>query len=372
MTTWIYRLDEPGAGPRLAVKDLIAVAGLPTSAGCPAYAERHPEPAAADAAVVAAMRAAGARIAGTTTLHELGLGRTGINAWYGTARNPLDPRLIPGGSSSGSAAAVASGDADLGVGTDTGGSIRIPAACCGIAGLKTTHGRVSRHGVVAAAPSLDTVGFLARDVAGLWTAMRLAEPDFPDEAATRSRHPRASAGPVVGRLRGHAAPALEAAVDRALAATGWPVDDLVLPGFAAAERANYAVNTAEAVERHGWMLEHPDRVGADVAQRLRDGRAVNLAAAFATATAWRDELAAAFRAVDLLALPTLTAPPPRLDALDAPFGALTRPMNLAGGPALVIPLPGGPGYSLQLVGPADSEDRLLAAGLAVERARPAG
>ncbi len=371
MTTWIHRLDEPGPGPRVAVKDLIAVAGLPTTAGCPAYAERHPDPAPADAAVVAALRAGGARIVGTTTLHELGLGRTGINAWYGTARNPLDPRLIPGGSSSGSAVAVAAGEADLGVGTDTGGSIRIPAACCGIAGLKTTLGRVSRQGVVPTAPSLDTVGFLARDVAGLWTAMRLVEPDFPDEATTRARHPRADR-PVIGRVRGRAMPALEAAVDRALAATGWAVDDLRLPGFAAAEQANYAINTAEAVERYGWMLDRPDQVGADVAERLRDGRSVDRAAADATARAWRGELVAALRPVDLVALPTLTAPPPRLDALAAPFGGLTRPMNLAGGPALAVPLPGGPGYSLQLIGPHGSEDRLLAAGRAVERARPVG
>src|SRR5437899_2082184 len=123
--TWMVRLDAPGDGPRLAVKDCIDVEGLPTTAGCQVIAEQA-SPAA---------RRAGARIVGKTTLTELCWSASGVNPWSGTPANPLDPRRLPGGSSSGSAVAVAAGEADVALGTDTGGSVRIPAACCGIAGL---------------------------------------------------------------------------------------------------------------------------------------------------------------------------------------------------------------------------------------------
>src|SRR5580700_940504 len=138
--TWIVRLDPDGPGVRLAVKDCIDVAGLPTTVGCPVIAERA-RPADRDAAVVAAAR-------------------------------------LPGGSSSGSAVAVATGEADVGLGTDTGGSVRIPAACCGIVGLKTTWGRVPVEGVYPLARSLDTVGPLGADVAAVERGMRLIEPGF--------------------------------------------------------------------------------------------------------------------------------------------------------------------------------------------------
>src|SRR5690242_21836700 len=136
------------------------MAGVPTTAGCKAVAERA-EPAARDAACMAGARAAGARIVGRTNLHELAFGVSGINPWFGTPVNPLDPALIPGGSSSGSAVAVATGEADVAFGSDTGGSVRVPAACCGVFGLKTTHGRISLEGVWPLAPSLDTIGPIA-------------------------------------------------------------------------------------------------------------------------------------------------------------------------------------------------------------------
>src|ERR1700744_4207075 len=143
VATWIISETPPGTGPRVAGKDLIDMAGLRTPAGsCPVADSAVP--AVRDAACLAGLRtamAAGqARFVGKTNLHELAYGITGINAVFGTPVNPLDPRRMPGGSSSGSAAAVAAGEADIAYGTDTGGSIRIPAACCGIAGLKTTWG----------------------------------------------------------------------------------------------------------------------------------------------------------------------------------------------------------------------------------------
>jgi amidase len=163
------------------------------------------------------------RSSGKANLFELAFGASGTNPWYGTPVNPLDPGLVPGGSSSGSAVAVADGDADYGYGTDTGGSVRIPAAFCGLAGLKTTHGRISLDGVYPLAPSLDTFGPIAPDVAGLGAAMALLEPGFTavDRPATR-----------IGRLRraGETAdPMIDAAIDAALARAGLKVTEVELP-----------------------------------------------------------------------------------------------------------------------------------------------
>ena len=138
MSTFITRLDHHGSGPRIAVKDLIDVRGVPTTAGCQAVAQTA-QPARTDAACLAGARAADAAIVGKANLHELAFGASGTNPWFGTPVNPLDHGLVPGGSSSGSAVAVADGEADYGYGTDTGGSVRIPAAFCGLAGLKTTY-----------------------------------------------------------------------------------------------------------------------------------------------------------------------------------------------------------------------------------------
>src|SRR3954447_19439326 len=205
MATFITRLDpDPNAtGPRLAVKDLIDVAGVPTTAGCKALADTA-DPAKTDASCLAGARAAGARIVGKANLHELAYGTSGINPWYGTPRNPIDPDHVPGGSSSGSAVAVAEDAADVAYGSDTGGSVRIPSACCGTAGLKTTYGRVSLEGVWPLAESLDTIGPMARDMAGLVLGMQLLEPDFEVAAA---------AATTVGRVRTDSDPRIEAAID---------------------------------------------------------------------------------------------------------------------------------------------------------------
>src|SRR3984957_6468158 len=177
MGTWVLRLANDGQGPRLAVTDCIDVAGRPTTAGCPVVAEMA-EPAEIDAAVVASAREGGARIVGKTGLTELCWSANGVNHWSGTPVNPRDPRRLPGGSSSGSAVAVATGEADVAFGTDTGGSVRVPAACCAVVGLKTRHGRVPVKGVYPLAPSLDTVGPIGPDVAAVELGMRLLEPGF--------------------------------------------------------------------------------------------------------------------------------------------------------------------------------------------------
>ena len=160
-------------GLRLVVKDNIDVAGHPTGAGNPTWLAGA-EPAATDAPVVADLVAAGASVTGKTVLDELAYSLSGTNVHYGTPRNPHAPGHLPGGSSSGSAVAVAAGLADVALGTDTGGSIRVPASYCGVVGLRTTHGLVSCAGVVPLAPSFDTVGLLTSDVASMqsvWSAL---------------------------------------------------------------------------------------------------------------------------------------------------------------------------------------------------------
>jgi amidase len=370
MSTWISREATPGPGLRVAVKDLIDVAGLPTTAGSRAIAERA-TPAAADAPCLAGLRAAIARgqacLAGKTNLHELAYGISGINAYVGTPVNPLDPLRVPGGSSSGSAVAVASGEADVAYGSDTGGSIRIPAACCGVAGLKTTWGRIPLTGVWPLAPSMDTIGPMARDVAGLIAGMKLLEPGFSaGEPAPR----------VVGRVVIGADPIIDHAVDAALAATGWDVVQVSLEGLDRATVAAMTVLDAEAWASDGGYADAaPDKIGRDVLARLREASTITPAAVGAArqdAARWRATLASLWERVDLLALPTLLGFPPTLDKSRemVRIRGLTSPVNLAGVPALALPVPtGGPlPASVQLIGPAGGEESLLAAGVIFEQA----
>lgn len=368
MTTFITHYSTSGPGVRLAVKDLIDMEGEPTTAGCRAVAERA-RPAEHDAACLAGARAAGARIVGRTNLHELALGVTGINPWYGTPLNPLDPTRVPGGSSSGSAVAVATGEADVAYGSDTGGSVRIPSACCGTAGLKTTWGRISLEGVWPLSPSFDTVGPMARDVAGLVTGMQLLEPGFAP----------ADVGPVedleVALLPVEAEPAITAAIDGAVAAVGWRRRDLPVPGWDAALTQAGLLLVVEAWHTNRLLLqEDPDGIGADVRSRLQFGASCDDAtvrAAWETQREWKATLERVFTEVDFLVTPTLTIFPPPLDEGDDLLVArCTLPVNLAGVPALSLPVPTGGAFpaSLQLIGPALSEERLLAAGAVLEAA----
>lgn len=369
--TWITPLAEGRSGLRVAVKDLIDVAGVPTTAGCRAVADAA-LPAAHDAACLGGLRAAveagRARLVGKANLHELADGITGVNPWFGTPVNPLDPALVPGGSSSGSAVAVAAGEADVAFGTDTGGSVRIPAACCGVVGLKTTRGRVPLAGVWPLAASLDTVGPIATTVAGAVEGMALLEPGF-------------SAVPLdgpVGRLRLPLPcnPVIDAAVDSALAAAGVEVVDIKLPGWREAAHAGLDILGFEAVAAHGALVAaHPGEIGSDVVanfahgarvghQRLRDARSLQ--------SRWQGSLEAALGRVAALALPTMGswAPPVGPDAGAAMTILWTLPINLAGLPALSLPVPAGTRLpaSIQLVGPAGGEEGLCALGSRLEAA----
>ena len=364
-STWILRLDAPGTGPRVAIKDLIDVAGTPTTGACRVKAALAP-PAERDAACLAGLRAADVAIVGKTNLHELAAGGTGINAFYGTPVNPLDPGCIPGGSSSGSAVAVATGEADIALGTDTAGSVRTPSACCGTVGLKTTWGRVPAEGVWPLAPSLDTIGPMARDVAGVVAGMALLEPGF---AAT------AEPARVIGRVRLPGIdPVVDVAVDQLLAASEIEVVEIELPGWPAAEEAGRIVMFHEA-----WLVDRllyerdAGGLGDDVRERLEQGRAIPVeahTAAWSWRNAWRDELAAAFGRASVLAWPTLAFLAPLLTGPAPDTRRTNIPVSLAGHPALALPAPtGGPlPASVQLMGPDGAEALLCATGAVLEAA----
>ena len=369
MSTFITRYETAGPGVRLAVKDLIDMEGEPTTAGCRAVATRA-RPAERDAECLAGARAAGARIVGRTNLHELALGVTGINEWYGTPVNPLDPALVPGGSSSGSAVAVATDEADVAYGSDTGGSVRIPAACCGIAGLKTTWGRIPLTGVWPLAPSFDTVGPMARDVAGLVTGMELLEPGF-GLADVRDLS--------VARLAVEADPAITAAIDRAMRLAGWPCTEMDVPGWSDALLQSGLLLVVEAWHSDRALVrEDPEGIGEGVRARLDLGSMFDDAAvrvAWETQREWRATLERVFTRFDFLVTPTLSIfPPPLEDGDDLLVSRCTLPVNLAGVPALSLPVPttGPLPASLQLIGPAQSEERLLSAGALLEAAVAAG
>jgi amidase len=367
MTTFITRYETSGPGVRLAVKDLIDMEGEPTTAGCRAVADRA-VPADRDAACLTGARDAGARIVGRTNLHELALGVTGVNQWYGTPVNPLDPSRVPGGSSSGSAVAVATEQADVAYGSDTGGSIRIPAACCGVAGLKTTWGRIPLDGVWPLAPSFDTIGPMARTVAGLVTGMQLLEPGFSVAGVDGTDL-------VVGRLPLDADPAITAALDHALGVVGWDCRELVLPGWDDATLQAGLLLVVEAWASDASLVaEDPDGISDGVRGRLELGGSFDdgtVAAAWQVQRAWKEALERVFAEVDLLVTPTLSIFPPRLeDGDDLLVSRCTLPVNLAGLPAVSLPVPsGGPlPASMQLIGPADGEARLLAAAALLEAA----
>ena len=368
--TWIVRLDAPGDGPRLAVKDCIDVEGLPTTVGCQVVAEQA-SPAAADAPVVAAARRAGARIVGKTNLTELCWSASGVNAWSGTPVNPLDPGRLPGGSSSGSAVAVAAGEADVALGTDTGGSVRIPAACCGIAGLKTTWGRVPLDGVYPLASSMDTVGPLGVDVAAVELGMRLIDPGFAGASAeVPARVGRIRPAPDLG-----VDPATDAAVDAALATlTGLEVTDVAGFDFRAVKQAGNVAIDIEGYQANEYLLSRLDRLAPHNRRSMTEAAAITAAEAAEAARVrqeLRDWFAAALDRYPVLALPTLVGAPPLIGERGMPLTILTIPANLAGLPALALPVPGGPAglpASLQLIGPPGGEEQLIALGRVIEAA----
>lgn len=371
LNTYVARFHLGGDGPTIAIKDSIDIEGMPTRAGSAALDGMLP--ASRHASVVQALVSAGWNINGKATMHELAYGMTGINAHAGTPRNPQDARLIPGGSSSGSAAAVGHGEADAALGSDTGGSIRVPAACCGVIGLKPTFGRVSREGAWPRASSLDCVGPFARDMRLLNQAMAAIAPGFRASAANT---PMANAK--LALVRTHADACIDKAVRSAAAIAAWRLEELELDGMQAAFEAGLSVINRETWSAFGHLAGR-DALGADVEQRLLAARATTdeqLQHAEQVRQAFTAAVDRALDGIDALLLPTLPTLPPTLAEVQAgvsviAISTLVRPFNLSGHPALSFPVPvaGTPVKAgLQLVGRKGADETLCALALHLQQA----
>jgi len=368
----------PLHGIPIALKDLIDQAGVPTTAGSHVASTA---PAAFDAVVTGRLRAAGAVIVGKTNLHEYAFGTTGEDSAFGASRHPLDPTRSPGGSSGGSAAAVLDGMAIAAVGTDTGGSVRIPSACCGLVGLKPSFGEVPVDGVVPLSTTLDHVGPLVRtvaDAAAMHAVLaRIAPRDLNPPPPSKLR---------LGRLRGYFEELLDdgvrAAYEQAVArlvAAGVTVQDVAVPHAADMPAIYLHIVLPEAAAWHAPTLERcPERYTPNVRLRLEMGRYV-LAEDYLRALAARrvitEELDRALDRVDALVLPTLAIVAPvvgeetvavagRREPVRAAMLRLTQPFNLSGHPALALPCGTVSGLpaSLQLVGQHARTWRLLEIG----------
>jgi aspartyl-tRNA(Asn)/glutamyl-tRNA(Gln) amidotransferase subunit A len=352
--------QPPGPGPlhgkRLLVKDLIDVAGVRTTYGSAIYADHVPTRTASS---VERLVAAGAVLVGKANLHEFAWGVTSQNPWYGTVQNPTHPGRTTGGSSGGNAAALAAGLCDLGLGTDTGCSVRLPAACCGVVGLKPSFGRIPLDGVFPLCPSFDTVGPMARTVADAalaWSVLAAAPVPEPRleglEIGLLTKPPSVGGAPLPSN---HAA---QRFVER-LESLGARVREIGIPE---PEADTWPLFFHEAAESHrDTFPARAAEYGDNVRSKLEQAQAVDPAAVDAARAAVRKWRAYA-PPVDLYVAPVLgiDLPPVDCDELEVrlPLSAFLRPFNVLGWAGLAI-------GDLQLVAPTD--EVVLAAGLAWER-----
>lgn len=349
-----------GSGPRtIAVKDTFEVTGYPTMAGCAALAD---QPAARKNAQVvqSLLDSEYFRLVGKTVMHELAFGISGINVWAGTPINPNYPDLIPGGSSSGSATAVASGQVEMALGTDTGGSVRMPAACCGVIGLKPTFGRVSRNGVLPERTSLDCVGPMATRLDDLELVMSVIEPGYRIRGGVADK-------PLLGRVEVVCADTYQTALDQHLAACEVDVRNVALPLMADAFKAGLSIINRETWEAFGY-LTRTGKVGADVQSRLlkaADTSDETVAQAEAVRRQFTQAVDELLEMVDALVLPTLphrplTVTDARAGKMDLTLTSLVRPFNLSGHPALTLPLEDASGspVGIQLIGRKGEDEHL--------------
>lgn len=375
---------------RVAVKDNIDMKGVVTTAGSKHFYDLG-KPAARDAACLAIARERGVTFVGKSNLSEFAVTPAGINEYFGTPKSPLSGwrSLIPGGSSCGSAVAVALGMADVGIGTDTAGSVRVPAACCGVVGLKTTFGLVSVKGVHPVEPKhLDTIGPIGRDIARTAQGMDLLQAGFAAKyEAAKTSQPTAQ-GLRVGRLKVKGTdPKIDTAVDEALSRAGFQVVPLGPEFVSKWAQAQKDGNTVAA--SGVWLSNQKYRSEPGIATRTKGAILLGKIAyqneywkALARQKAWQRTLAKQFRKVDFIALPTMQTTPLLIPGdlntglIDAVVLNLqnTSAVNFAGNPALAVPIPlrhsGVKFTSLQLVGPPRSEAELLNAGRLVEASTP--
>jgi aspartyl-tRNA(Asn)/glutamyl-tRNA(Gln) amidotransferase subunit A len=363
--TFITEVEPRGDGPRLAVKDLFDTAGVRTTYGSKVFADHVPT---ATAEAVLRLERAGYQSVGKANLHEFAWGITSENPHYGTVPNPAAPGRVAGGSSGGCAAALAAGLADAALGTDSGGSVRIPAACCGVAGFKPSFGLVSIDGCFPLAPSYDHVGPMARDVAGC-EAMMAALADGFDPATVELTDLRVGVA-----WTDRADPLVRRSVERA--AELFPARQVFELPFPTGVYPTFA---REAAEVHAELFTaHRDLYGENVAHKL--ARALTVAdakvdAALAAREQYRERLAAGLEQVDLVITPTIpmVAPPVGIGdlALRERMIELTFPWNTIGAPALALPCgtaEDGLPASIQLVGRPGEDAAVLAAGRALELA----
>lgn len=393
------RLRGPLHGVPLAYKDLFLVGGLPTSCGT---STRQYFISERDATATTRLTAAGAVTLGKLNMSELALGPFGDNAHHGDVQNPWRAGHVAGGSSSGSGAAVAAGLAAGALGTDTGGSIRLPAACCGIVGLKPTYGRVSRAGAMPLSWSLDHVGPMTRTVRDAALLLRLIAGHDPDDATSSRQavpdYPADLRRPVAGLRVGVPEnyywdgldPEMAAAVRTAIGALGklgLLVKELRVPDpQIAADVANVIARCESAAIHARLVREAPHALQPTVRTRLEVGFRIS-AHDYLQATRLRARLARSFiddvfGEVDLLAAPVIPEPAPALAAIKAGgtedvvrrmgrFSRLTRPFNGLGLPALSLPCgfsTAGLPLAFQLVGRPFDEATILRAGFAYEQA----
>ncbi len=390
----VGRDPGPLAGVPIAVKDIIDDAGMPNSRG----SSFPTELARSSATCIRGLGAAGAVIVGRTGLHEFAFGFTSENPWFGAVRNPWDPTTSAGGSSGGSAAAVAAGVVPIGVGTDTGGSVRVPAAMCGVMGLKVTHGRISLDGVFPLVASLDTVGPIARTVEDLDAAYRAMAGDDPVDPWSQPRpvDPPVAVEPTalrIGLVRQWMTPPMASEVRDGVARfidacrdIGVTVDEVDVPALAAIPEVATAIGP-EIIAVHGTRYaSHPERYGRDVGERIEASRGVDAATVMA-AERWGSMARATIARLcdenyDVLVSPTVGALTKTIGDPDVDIdgervfhrialASFTAPINRMRVPALAAPVAdtARQGVSVQLVGPMWTEARLLGVARALEDAR---
>jgi aspartyl-tRNA(Asn)/glutamyl-tRNA(Gln) amidotransferase subunit A len=389
----VSRGEDPGplAGVPIALKDNIEVAGVPMTAAN-GFMRKHI--ARSDAPVTTALKQAGAVIVGKLHMSEWAIGGTTQNIHFGVGRNPWDPDRVPGGSSGGSGAAIAADLALATLGTDTGGSIRLPGSLCGAVGLRPTKGRVSNRGSVPVAHSFDTIGPLARraeDVAVVLAAIVGYDREDPvsedvlvdDYVGELTRGVEAlRIGVLGGSFRGEPlTPATATALDAAalrLGSLGLHVDEVVLPGHLAAVELTADLLLAEAAAFHAQRLaERPDGFAPDVLVRLRRGAAVTgtqYASGRQAQRRWRREVLEALEHHDILLAPGCPFPAPLISDSDplAMTGLLahfTSVWVLAGTPAMVVPagFVDGLPVAMQLIARPFAEATLLRAAHAYQQ-----
>jgi len=350
LNAFISVSSEEGSGTVVAVKDLVDVAGMVTTAGAVILPRA---PAAEDAPVVRRLRGEGCVIVGKTNLHEFAYGVTSVNPHYGAVRNPHDLDRVAGGSSGGSAVAVAAGMCDWAVGTDTGGSIRIPASFCGVVGFKPALGSIDTAGVIPLSRSLDTIGPLAPDVAGAARAYSMMSGEaLPYEPG---REPRL------------AVPAGWVADLDEPTARAWRLVSDGLPEIDFVQREPlYSVSLTillveAAVYHRRWAAECPEKYGADVIGHIRRGLeilAVDFDEAMAAWPKLREDAMHALEGIDALILPATAIVAPLIGAgtkVREPITRYTRPFNATGQPVVTLPAPvQGLPVGIQVVGRTNS------------------